>query len=524
MRSQTIARARYAAGLPAFLRTHPGPERCRRTVQEQYARRSEALLSIFERAVYENPASPYLPLLSRAGIELGDVAELLAGIGVEPTLMRLHDAGVKLSIDEFKGRVPIRREGLELSPSPAAFDNPLLRRHYEARTSGARTGSRIAIDLDLLSHESAYLSLYLDGFGVRDRPFAAWRPVLPGLAGLKGMLRRAHLGVRSDAWFSQYRHPIGPRGLRFRAMTDATVAVAAAVGSGIPRPRHVPLEHAGEIADWLAARCRSGSPATLDTNWSSAVRVCAAARAENLELAGTFFRVGGEPATPARRDAIESTGSAFAAHYSMGEIGWIGVACPNRRSIDEVHLAGDKVASIQPGLGLGRGPAPLVLTTLLPSCPKILINVDVGDRAVVDERECDCPLGSIGMSTSLRSIASDEKLTTEGMSFVGSEIAWLLEEALPARLGGGVGDYQLLEDRSRSLSRIGIVIDPAVVAPSDAEVTAAVLELLSGLGPAQQLMAEQWRQAGALHVSRRKPYVAGNKVQHLHVITGKAQR
>lgn len=524
MRSQAIARARYATGLPAFLRARPSPEHCRRTIRDQYGQRAEALLSIFERAVYENPASPYLPLLSRAGIELGDLAGMFSEAGVEATLMRLHEAGVRLSIDEFKGRVPIRRPGLELSVGPGAFDNPLLRRHYEARTSGARTGSRIAIDLDLLRHESAHLSLYLDGFGVRDRPFAAWRPVLPGLAGLKGMLRRAHLGLSSAAWFSQYRHSSGLQALKFRAMTDATVAVAGVVGSGIPRPRYVPLEHAAEVARWLAGRRRSGTPATLDTNWSSAVRVCAAAGEENLELAGTFFRVGGEPATPARSDVIESTGSTFAAHYSMGEIGWIGVACPNRRSIDEVHLVADKVASIQPQVDRGRGSGPLVLTTLLPSCPKILINVDVGDEAVVDERDCDCPVGRIGMRTTLRSISSREKLTTEGMSFVGSEIAWLLEEALPARLGGGVGDYQLLEDRSGSLSRIGVVIDPDVSAPGEAEITAAVLELLGGLGPAQHLMAEQWRQAGALHVSRRKPYIAGSKLQHLHVITDEAQR
>jgi hypothetical protein len=518
--SQARARARYAAGLPGFLRARVSPEDCRRTVRDQLAARSDSMLAIFGRAVYANPASPYRALLERAGIELGDVAAMLDDEGVEPTLERLSEAGVRLSIDEFKGRVPVVRDGLELRCEPGSFDNPLLSRHYEASTSGARTASRVAVDLDLLAHESAYLSLCVDAWGIRNRPFAAWRPVLPGLAGTKGMLRRAHLGLPSAAWFSQYRHPLRPSGLRFKLMTGGTVALSSMLGAGIPRPRHVPLERSDQIARWIAARCREGTPAHLDTNWSSAVRVCAAARDGGLDIAGTFFRVGGEPATPARRAMIEAAGGTFGAHYSMGEIGWIGIACPNRRSDDEVHVVSDKVALIQPARSENgsTGASPLVMTTVLTTCPKILINVDVGDHAIATERDCDCPMGRVGLRTTLRSIASQEKLTTEGMSFVASEIAWLLEEALPARIGGGVGDYQLVEDRSGSLSRISVVVDPAVPAPPDEEVGRIVLELFEGLGHGQRLMAEQWRQAGALSVSRRAPYVRGDKVQHLHVI------
>lgn len=520
MPSRTRARARYVAGLPSFLRARPSPESCRRAVGDQLAIRDEALLRIFESAVYANPASPYRRLLENAGIELGDVEAMLGEDGVEAAMLRLHESGVRLSIDEFKGRAPIRRPGLEFECEPGDFDNPLLRRHYEAATSGARSATRIAIDLDLLAHEAAYLSLCLDGFGLRAMPFAVWRPVLPGLAGTKGLLRRAHLGLDTAAWFSQYRHGLRPSGLKFKAMTATTVAVAAAVGPRIPRPRHVPLERATEVSEWLARRCDEGSPAHLDTNWSSAVRVCRAARAAGHDLTGTFFRVGGEPSTAARAAEIESSGASFAAHYSMGEVGWIGVACPERESIDEVHVLADKVAIVQPGEGAAR---PLVLTTLLPSSPKVLINVDVGDHAELRVRSCGCPTGSLGMRTTLRSIASHEKLTIEGMNFVGSDIAWLLEEALPARLGGAVGDYQLVEDRSRALGRIGVVVPPSA-AGTDEEVTAATLELVGELGDGQRLMAEQWRQAGALFVRRGEPYVRGDKVQHLHQIRDAAQR
>ena len=89
------------------------------------------------------------------------------------------------------------------------------------------------------------------------------------------------------------------------------------------------------------------------------------------------------------------------------------------------------------------------------------------------------------------------------MSFVAGEIAWLLEEALPERIGGGCGDYQLAEERTGSLSRIMVVVDPGVAAPADDMVIEIVLELFASLGDGQRLMAEQWRQAGALRVSRR---------------------
>ena len=355
MPSQARARARYLAGLPSFLRAHPSPESCRRTVGDQLARRSESLLAILERAVYANPGSPYRALLLHAGAELGDVSRMLAELGVEPTLSRLHEAGVGLSIDEFKGRVPIVRAGLELRPQPSDFDNGLLRRHYEAATSGARSASRIAIDLDLLAHEAAYGSLFLEAFGVRERPL---RRLAPGAAGTGG--------DEGDAAPSPPRtgrrrlvQPVQPSARRLRPAIrgddrpdrGGRARVRARGSRGhVTCPSSAPAwSPTGSRPDAAPAR-----PAQLDTNWSSAVRVCSAAEREGLDLAGTFFRVGGEPATPARRAAIERAGCAYAAHYSMGEVGWIGIACPNRESDDEVHLAADKLAVIQPDAGSGR--------------------------------------------------------------------------------------------------------------------------------------------------------------------------
>lgn len=520
------ARLRYAAGLRRFFGERPGPERCDAAVAARHARRAEAMLDVFERGIYGNRRSPYRRLLTAAGIEFGDVVTLVDRSGVEATLSRLYEEGVRLSVDEFKGRVPIRRLGLEWRAQIDDFDNPLLQRHYEARTGGSRGGgSRLAIDLDLLAYEAAYLSLCLRGFGLERMPFAAWRPLPPGLAGMKGMLRRAHLGLPIEAWFSQYRYRRRPQALKFALLTSATIAASRRFGSPIPAPQHAPLERAPDIARWLAERARSGAAIHLDTNWSTAVRACLSAADQGLDLSGTFFRVGGEPGTAARKATIEAAGGRFASHYSMGEVGWIGIACPHREALDEVHLLTDKLAVIQPP-GARSSPAEraLVLTTLLPSCPKILLNVDTGDHAVLGRRDCDCPAGSLGLDTTAHTIASHEKLTTEGMSFVGSEIAWLLEEALPARFGGSVGDYQLVEERAPTLPRVTVVVDPSVPPSPDAEVIGTILSSLASLGDGQRLMAEQWAQAETLRVARRKPYVApGGKQGHLHVADAGSQ-
>lgn len=99
------------------------------------------MLDLFERGIYANRRSPYRRLLIAAGIEYGDVAALIADTGVEATLIRLYEEGVRISIDEFKGRVPIRRLGLEWRADPGDFDNPLLCRHFEARSRASVTDS-----------------------------------------------------------------------------------------------------------------------------------------------------------------------------------------------------------------------------------------------------------------------------------------------------------------------------------------------------------------------------------------------
>ncbi len=369
------------------------------------------------------------------------------------------------------------------------------------------------IDLDLLACEAGHHALFLDAFGLGEHPYAVWLAAPPGVAGLKNVLRHAKLGRPVERWFSQHAPRLRRDGL-VPALVPAALRAARALGSPLPAPEHVPLAHAGVVAEWLAARTRERRPGLLETNASSAVRICAAAAARGLRLEGSVLRVGGEPYTAAKAEVLEQAGVRATCHYSMAEVGRIGLACAAPRALDDVHLLTDKLALLQPQAG-----GPLLLTTLLPVSPKLLLNVEVDDCAVVEERRCGCPLDELGLVVHLREIRSQEKLTSEGMSFLGADLMSLVEEALPARFGGRAGDFQLVEREQDGLPVIEVLVAPELGPLPDADVIAAVLSSLGGGDPARRMMAERWHAAGTLRVVRRRPIAtSGGKVLPVHVL------
>src|SRR5436190_13984216 len=125
---------RYVVGLRGFLRTPLDLDAARRQIAYAIETRPEQLLSIVGRAVYDRPQSPYLRLLEHAGVERADFEALVGEEGVEGAFARLYDAGVYVTVDELKGKRPIRRGSLSLDVTPRDFDNPLLVKQYEAST------------------------------------------------------------------------------------------------------------------------------------------------------------------------------------------------------------------------------------------------------------------------------------------------------------------------------------------------------------------------------------------------------
>jgi len=515
--------ARYARGLQGFLRHTISLAEARAIVRRRMAERETNFLHLLERGIFANSRSPYRALVQHAGLEFADVVHLVRKHGIEGALERLYDAGVYVTLDEFKGRKPLERPGLYLAIQPEDFDNPLLARHYEARTGGSRgVGTRLLIDFDLLMHEAATHSLFLTAFAVVDRPMGLWRPLPPGLAGMKNLLRHAKLGRPVERWFTQNRMTLRPETFKYLLFTIYTIYGSRLFGRPLPVPEYVPLAQASQVARWLAMKKRVRTPAHLDTNASSGVRVCLAAKEHGLDIAGTLFRFGGEPYTPAKYKVIAETGSRAVCHYSMAEIGHIGIACAAPAFLDDVHLLKDKVAVIQREKSVGTSGVSvgaLIHTTLFLACPKIMLNVESGDYGELPERSCGCPLEALGFQQHLHTIRSYDKLTSEGMTFIGSDLIILIEEILPARFGGNPTDYQFVEEEDGGLPKVSILVSPRVGNVDETKLITTVLQTLRSSSNANKMMADQWRKAQTLEVIRREPYATDSaKILPLHIL------
>ncbi len=523
MLTELYGTARFVAGLPGFLRKRPAEEAVRATLRRDLQDRSENFLSMLERAVFPFPERPYARLFAHAGLELGDVRRLVAAEGLEGALTVLHGAGIFLSLDEFKGRRPIRRGSLEITTGARDFDNPLGRPGITATSGGSRSeGTRLNVDLAHYGRDAHYIALERDTHGLAGRPAAMWRPPLPWGAGIKTMICSARAGILFDRWFAQYMTRFDRRGWKYAATTNAALTAARLAGCRIPFPEEVSLDRADIVARWLAEqKQRRGIAGILSCGPSAAIRVCLAAGDLGLDIADSVFLCGGEPLTDRRRAVMAHAGCRSVNRYSMVELGHIGLGCARPQVADEVHILLDKLALITRPKRMADGSIVEinVYTTLIPTPPRLLINLESDDYGTLERRACGCPLGALGYSLLFSRIRSYEKLTSEGLTFVGADLERLLEEALPQRFGGHPGDYQLVEyETAEGLPRVELVVSPRVGALDEKEACRAVIDFLSHLPRGGGPYGELWRQGGTLAVRRAEPRATrAAKIQPLHV-------
>jgi hypothetical protein len=389
------------------------------------------------------------------------------------------------------------------------FDSPLLNAHFEGLTGGSGGARRrLLIDLGVIAHDAAAFRVVLDSLGAAAYKTATWRAVPPNNSGLKKALMGARLGIGLDRWFSELPVRWTPSDFKYASFTTFTVARARLAGARFPYPEHVPREQVGIIVRWMAEMAAAGTPVYMDCAASAAVRICASAMESGHSIAGSLFRAGSEPLTNARARIIERAGARVAAGYAMSETGPIAMACANATALDDVHVIMDKIAAIHADRDrVERGREDVLhLTTIFPSCPKILLNVDTGDSAALEYRECECGLGRLGFRLHLHDIRSHEKLTSEGILLPASEIVRLMEEALPAAFGGAPTDYQLVEAPRNGLPGVQIVVSPRVGELHEQTVITTFLNAVREGGAGGRLMAEQLAQARTLTVVRREPF------------------
>ncbi len=508
-RSELLGFAGFLAGLPAFVRQRMTEPLAREIVSRRLRDREQHFLASLELFVYSNPRSPYRRLLDTAQCTFGDVRSMLAADGLERTLLALRAAGVYVAFDEFKGLRPIVRGGQEIEARAEDFDNPNVSR-YHTVTTGGSTGRARNVLLDL-EHLNARLPMHLLGdtfHGTHGLPTALWFEIPPG-SGLGSVLQRAPTGSLPERWFSPIRGSGDGAGWRSRVATMATLSVARASGAKVPWPEYLPLERADVIARWAGETLQRRGACVIRAHVSKSLRVCLAAKAAGIDLTGAFVTGGGEPPTPAKVAQIESTGARFRSGYHFTEVGTVGLSCTASSDPNEQHLFMDHLALIQaprevPGFALSV--PSFHFTTLLPSAPKIMLNVESDDFGVVETRACGCPFSDLGFTTLIRDIRSFRKLTGEGVTLVGSHVESILEEDLPAKFGGSPLDYQLLEEEDeRGFTRLTILVSPTVAGADEGAVVAEMQAALRRRGGAAELSREVWKQANTFRVRREAP-------------------
>ncbi|MDR7485316.1 MAG: hypothetical protein QN187_08295 [Armatimonadota bacterium] len=492
--------ARLARDLGGFLRTPVTVETAREATRARLASREERFLRTAREMIYGYPRSPYRRLLRAAGCELGDLERLVARLGLEAALARLAADGVYVTCEEFKGRREAVRGSQRFHFTDADFDNPRVATHYEAPSGGTR-GPAVAVKMSLTFIEdlATNTALALHAHGLTGHDHVIWL-----VAGVTPMLIYAKLGRPPLAWHYQVAPlPVSRRaGSRYLALLGRLASIR------LPAPSFLDLRNPEAMAARLAGLRRSGSQVCVTTYASSAVRIAAAARELGLDLSGVWFITLGEPFTEGKRRIIDASGARALVRYAFTEAGIIGYACATPQAPDDLHFFSDRYGLVQrprPVDAAGLQVNAFLFTSLRPSAPKILLNVESGDYGVVEQRPCGCDLGKAGLTTHLWHIRSFEKLSGEGMTFVHSDLLRVLEEVLPARFGGTGADYQILEEESDGILRLALIVSPRVGALDEDRLRRTFLEELGREGAMARAGARFWQRADTIAVRRGWP-------------------
>lgn len=501
---------RFAVGLRTFLKNPPQPAAARAEVEKNLRNREGNFLRIAQHGIYDNPRSPYRKLLQHNGIEYGDLVKMVESSGLDDTLHTLRSNGIYVSFEEFKGRAQIVRGSLTIDQSDRDFDNPRLRSFYQGQTSGSTgAGTRVAMDLDHMSAMMNECMVYMEMVNDLDVPVAVWFPVLPASSGLMSILMIRCLGLKTEKWFTPVTSAKMTIPLKYRVATEYARGMARLFGVPIPAPEPVSIADAGKVALWAREQIRKSGSCIIVSYVSLAVRVSIAAQEMGLDLKGCRFVGAGEPPTPAKVRAIRKSGATWMSSYGFTEGGMVGLSCRNPLGENDLHVFRDAWGIIQspvqvPGSTLVVNA--FCFTGLLATAPKIMLNVELDDYGILDQRDCGCPMQRAGFPDHVRDIFSFRKLTGEGMTLVGSTMLRIMEDVLPAKFGGSALDYQLVEEEDENgFTRLTFVVSPKVGAIDETLLIETILDEVSRDSPGADLARAVWRDAGTLRVKREDP-------------------
>lgn len=498
----------FALGLRSFLREKFTPDNIKETIRHELANREGNFLSTIRTNIFDHPTSPYLPLLDRAKITYGDIEELVAQHGLEGALSELYDAGVYVTFEELKGRIPIKRGDLEYHVDNSDFDSPNLRESFITQ-SGGSTGkpSRTKLDLDYLLHNSRIYSLMCDMFGVFDAPTSAWTDFLPILTITNMSLRSSLMGTRAHKWFSPTRFASLSPAWYYTLLSYLMAVIVRLHGQYYPFPEVVTVDDPSPIARWIVKTVQEHGRCLMGMTVSRALRLSIVAQEQGLDLTGAVFIVGGEPSTDIKIKTIEASGAKHVLQFSFTEAGTVAIACSHPNPKGDMHFMSNHMALIQrPVTVHDQTVDALCLTTLMPFSPKTLLNAQTDDFGIVETRDCGCPLYDLGFDRHIYNVRSYRKLTGEGVTLIGTDMQTILEEVFPEKFGGSMLDYQLVEEENkRGFTKLMLYVSPHIPIENDQALIDTMLDTMKGSAPSVQLARPGFQQAQTIGIRRKEP-------------------
>ena len=493
-------------------------------IRRNFENRESNFLAVVRDSVYAYSSNPYRHMLQLARCEYGDLEREVRRKGLESTLTALLDGGVYLTQDEAKGKTPIVRGGELIPSNERSFLNPAAT-GLQAQSSGSSgRPTRISQSVNAQLHWERYIALMADDLELHGRSLVAMLPILPSLTGLILTARGRWIGWHAERWYSV--GTVLDSG-HYRAATNVMVLASRLGGSRAPFPRYLPTGDFRGVAEFIARRKAEGVQCYIGGFLSPAVRVAWVAMERGLDIAGTIFSVGGEALTPAKRAIMESVGGRVYPFYATIDVGPVGYSCNRMNEGNCVHFFEDSLAAITRArlapLSQTRVNS-LLFTTLGSYSPRVVINAELDDSGVIEPARCDCVYSRLGLTRQIRDIASFGKVTGQGITLAGTDVVRILEEALPRRLGGGPGDYQIVERDDTNQTVLVLRVSPRTGVSDVARVRDCFLDELTR-NEGGSLAARIFRHAEAVRVLIAEPLTTQTgKVLPLHLLGSEESR
>ena len=505
--------ARRAVGVARGLRritAEPvGIDEARRTVAREVADRSDRFLASLDVLVWPYPECPAGRLLDIAGLEAGDVRSLVADRGLVGTLEHLRDLGVYISYEEAQGRRPVVRGSTSFDVDPSSFFNPIVPADYLATTGGSRSkGTPVELSFRWQRRQGVQRAIQHDMAGTSGAPTAVWLPVFPSAAGYGAVMKQTAGGNRPARWFSQVPTDLAGIEGHKQLANKAIPALNALARTGLPSPEHVPTSDPAPVVAWMLDSLRRSDRVAIAGYASSITAAARWACDRGIRLDGVVAFPASEPVTKGKLDAMRAAGIVAFPAYAFVPEGTVAITCPAFED-EQYHVWDQDLAVVARRRDRGDGTQvdAFCWTSLAVEAPRVLLNVENDDFGQVDHQiGCTCPLGQLGLSTRLSDIRGMSKVVAAGISIDGSTFDRLCEELLPARLGGGAGDYQFVEDDTSGQTVIQLRIRPDIGVVDEAAALALVRRTIEAdeLGV---LASSVWGEDGHVRVSRADPIV-----------------